>query len=203
MLLATDRTSERTHSSRPISVTELFTIGVGPSSSHTVGPMRAAFAFAKSLLQRAAPVQRIECDLYGSLALTGRGHATDVAIMLGLAGWQPEQVEPDAVPGVVAAIRTLGQIALAERTSVRFSEDADLRFRRETFLPFHPNALELTATLADGSTIARRYYSIGGGAIVEDGAKPSSRPSPSLIHSIRQLSCSLSVTPRESRLPTS
>jgi L-serine dehydratase len=172
----------RTCAQRPISVTELFTIGVGPSSSHTVGPMRAAFDFAKFVVQGSASVVRVECDLYGSLALTGLGHATDTAIVLGLAGWQPELVDPEAIPSIVASIRSRSRLDLAGRSTVAFAVDDDLRFRRDTFLPAHPNALELTATLADGSLIARRYYSIGGGAIVREGAAPCENSAVTLPH---------------------
>jgi L-serine dehydratase len=156
-------------SGQPISITELFTIGIGPSSSHTVGPMRAACDFAHFLREHAADVEHVECELYGSLALTGRGHATDVAVMLGLAGWLPESVEPDAVPGIIAGIRGRGELALGGRTLIRFVEQEHLRFRQDTFLPAHPNALELRACLRDGAVVSRRYYSIGGGAIVREG----------------------------------
>src|SRR5687767_13082632 len=89
---------------RPISVMELFTIGIGPSSSHTVGPMRAAADFARMTQIDNGRVVHVECDLYGSLALTGKGHATDTAIILGLAGWEPEKVDPDAVSSMVERI---------------------------------------------------------------------------------------------------
>lgn len=165
-----------------ISVTDLFTIGVGPSSSHTVGPMRAAFDFARTLHEQGARVERVECDLYGSLALTGRGHGTDVAVMLGLAGWQPERVDPDTVSGIIGAIRSLRDLALCGQTVIPFVEETDLRFRRDTFLPAHPNALELTAHLCDGTTMSQRYYSIGGGAIVKEGATAAQRTRVVLPH---------------------
>lgn len=169
MHTAVEQAAAAHYRERPISAIELFTIGVGPSSSHTVGPMRAAFDFAQSLLEQGARIARIECDLYGSLALTGRGHATDIAVMLGLAGWQPERVDPDAIPGIVAAIRKQDRIVLGSHSAVEFVEARDLRFQRETFLPAHPNALELTARLTGDASITQRYYSIGGGAIVKEG----------------------------------
>ena len=157
---------------RPISVTELFTIGIGPSSSHTVGPMRAAVDFARTMLALSVPIVRVECDLYGSLALTGKGHATDTAIVLGLAGSDPERVDPDAVPGIVELIAGAGLLRLNDRLEVAFDTATDLRFNRGTFLPAHPNALELIARLADGRSITQRYYSIGGGAIIKEGSVP-------------------------------
>ena len=144
--------------------------------------MRAAFDFAQALLRRGSQVLHLECDLYGSLALTGRGHATDVAIMLGLAGWQPEKVDPDTIPMIVAQIRTEGSLALGGRVAVPFDADKDLRFNREIFLPAHPNALELTAQLTDGRSVTGRYYSIGGGAIVKDGVASPEHPNLTLPH---------------------
>src|SRR6201986_245607 len=105
-----------------ISVTELFTIGIGPSSSHTVGPMRAAFDFARSLREDNIVPARIKCDLYGSLSLTGRGHGTDGAVILGLAGETPEGVDPDRVAVIVAGIRTSGPLPLGGRAPIDFDE---------------------------------------------------------------------------------
>jgi L-serine dehydratase len=153
----------------------LFTIGIGPSSSHTVGPMRAARDFAKVVAADARGVLGVECDLYGSLALTGKGHATDTAIILGLSGWDPERVDPDAVPVIVESIRSSQCLELDGRIAVGFDPDADLRFHRGTFLPAHPNALELKAKFADGSRLTRCYYSIGGGAIVKEGEPSDER----------------------------
>jgi L-serine dehydratase len=161
---------ESTAAERGISIAELFTIGIGPSSSHTVGPMRAAFDFARMILADTRELARVHCDLFGSLALTGKGHATDVAVLLGLAGWEPERVDPDAVPALIAHIRSAGRIKIGGRLTVPFDADADLRFHRGAFLPQHPNALELSASFTDGGSVAQRYYSIGGGAIVKEGA---------------------------------
>ena len=158
---------------RPISVAELFTIGIGPSSSHTVGPMRAAFDFAQRVVGagqagEGAPT-RVTCDLYGSLALTGRGHATDTATILGLAGWEPERLDPDAAPAILADIRESGQLALAGTQTIAFAPD-DIVFRLREFLPEHPNGMTFTATFADGSVQSETYFSIGGGAILRKGA---------------------------------
>jgi len=155
---------------RPISVAELFTIGIGPSSSHTVGPMRAAFDFAQRVVGQGAPLPvRVACDLYGSLALTGRGHATDTAAILGLAGWEPERLDPDAAPAILANIAARGQLLLAGHHNIAFA-DTDIVFHPRQFLPEHPNGMTLTATRADGTTQAETYFSIGGGAILRKGA---------------------------------
>ena len=157
-----------------LSVTELFTIGIGPSSSHTVGPMRAAFDFAQGLRSAGLTPISLRCTLYGSLSLTGRGHATDVAVILGLAGQTPETVDSDAVPGLVARIRDSAQLPLAGGPLARFNVATDLIFRPD-FLPAHPNAMALRAELADGRRIEQRYYSIGGGAIVKEGHEQAAR----------------------------
>jgi L-serine dehydratase len=157
--------------SRAISIVELFTIGIGPSSSHTVGPMRAAFDFARDVCGGEREVHAIRCDLYGSLALTGKGHSTDIAILLGLSGWEPERVNPDDVPRLVEQIRSTRRVQLGGRSNLAFDPEQDLQFHRGKFLPAHPNALEFTARFADGRSISQRYYSIGGGAIVKEGAQ--------------------------------
>ncbi len=154
----------------PISVMELYSIGIGPSSSHTVGPMRAAFRFVSELgPERERQVTNVLVELFGSLALTGKGHATDSAVLLGLAGWQPETVDPDRVPALIEEIRRSGTLRLGGRTPVAFVEAEHLLFRKGKFLPAHPNALRFAALLADGSLFAAQYYSIGGGAIMRDG----------------------------------
>ncbi|AOH83187.1 serine dehydratase [Sphingomonas panacis] len=154
-----------------ISVAELFTIGIGPSSSHTVGPMRAARAFMDEVAKVAKPVVAIRAELFGSLALTGHGHATDIAVLLGLSGETPEEVDPAALQGIVAAIRASEEIGTV-CGPVPFIEARDLLFRKGEFLEGHSNAIRFTARLADGSEIAREYHSIGGGAIVAFGELP-------------------------------
>ncbi|MGN6123821.1 MAG: L-serine ammonia-lyase [Sphingomonas oligoaromativorans] len=155
-----------------ISVMDLFTIGIGPSSSHTVGPMRAAYAFARHLIDEGLRPVRVKCDLYGSLSLTGRGHGTDGAVLLGLAGQTPEGVDPDSVPALVARIRGERTLPLGGGPDIPFCEAKDLVFHK-SFLPGHPNGMAFTAVLADGSRITRRYYSIGGGAIRMEGEQPA------------------------------
>jgi L-serine dehydratase len=154
-----------------LSVTDLFTIGIGPSSSHTVGPMRAAASFAVLAALHGEP-RKLVCELFGSLALTGKGHGTDTAVMLGLSGWLPEDIDPDQIPGMIAQIRSDGQISLGGRGMVPFRENEHLLFRMGEFLPGHPNALRLTATYGDGREIVQEYFSVGGGAVVTAGQPP-------------------------------
>ncbi len=162
----------------PISVVELFTIGIGPSSSHTVGPMRAAYRFAEALGPERQPrVTRLVVELFGSLALTGKGHATDVAVLLGLSGWQPETVDPEQVPALLEEVRRSRTLMLAGRHPVPFTESESLLFRKGKFLPGHPNALRFSAFLDAAPAFVRQYYSIGGGSILLDGEdRPDIRP---------------------------
>jgi len=153
----------------PIRAAELFTLGIGPSSSHMVGPMRAGFDFAQRALGQDSPPVRVTCDLYGSLALTGRGHATDTATILGLAGWEPERVDPDDAPTILDRIEQERRMMLGGRMPIAFAA-GDIVFHPREFLPEHPNGLTFTATLADDTTYAETYFSIGGGAILRKGA---------------------------------
>jgi L-serine dehydratase len=161
-----------------ISVFDLFTIGIGPSSSHTVGPMRAARRFAERLaaegvLERTG---RIRAELFGSLALTGKGHGTDRAVLMGLAGETPEEIDPDGVAPRLAAIRTGGTLALLGRHPIPFHEKEDLVFNRRDLLPLHSNGMRFTAFGAAGETLDQRiYYSVGGGFVVNEGATGEGR----------------------------
>jgi L-serine dehydratase len=152
-----------------VSVFELFKIGIGPSSSHTVGPMRAARTFVQRLeqsgvLQSAA---RIEVRLYGSLAHTGRGHGTDSAIILGLLGEQPDQVDPDRIPGLLEQVRAQGAVDLAGRHRIAFEEKRDLLFIKREKLPHHSNGMRFAALDENDALLAERdYYSVGGGFVV-------------------------------------
>ncbi|MBA4190300.1 MAG: L-serine ammonia-lyase [Planctomycetaceae bacterium] len=155
-----------------LSVFDLFKIGIGPSSSHTVGPMVAANRFASGLRQanQLPGVKRVQVDLYGSLALTGRGHATDIAVLLGLAGEQPAEVDADCVAPFVERVRQSCTLPLAGEKRVEFREPTDLLFHNTEFLPRHPNGIRFTAFAEGGETIAAEtYYSVGGGFVVRDG----------------------------------
>jgi len=151
-----------------IRVTDLFKIGIGPSSSHTVGPMRAACAFAVEIPNRAA-VGRIEVVLFGSLAWTGHGHGTDKAVMLGLSGLAPDTVDPDRADALVAEITKERVLRLAGQHAVPFDPARDIVFDRHTPTPRHPNTLELRAFGRDGALLrAARWCSVGGGFVVRE-----------------------------------
>lgn len=163
-----------------ISVFNLFSIGVGPSSSHTVGPMRAAREFAlflahspdgdSNLLEK---VGFVRCDLYGSLALTGKGHATDLAILLGLEGYTPDGIDPERVIPRVAEIRESQELYLNATHPIPFYDEKHLLFHYDKQLPFHPNGMRFTAYDKESLELTSKvYYSVGGGFIIDhDGAK--------------------------------
>ena len=161
------------------SVFDLFKIGVGPSSSHTMGPMTAACNFVElladeGLLDRTSAVG---VDLYGSLALTGKGHATDRAILLGLSGERPDRMDPDAADLIVAAIRDTGRLRLAGKCEVEFVEQRDLRFLQRERLPHHSNGMRFTALDSGGQALESKvYYSVGGGAVVDESAVARNAP---------------------------
>jgi len=152
----------------PVSVFDLFSIGVGPSSSHTVGPMRAAADFAARLGN--TPVSGVVVDLYGSLASTGQGHGTLGAVVIGLMGERPEAIDPDAMGDALAELDRTGELTLAGGQRVPF-RIADIVQHPLTMLPRHPNGMRLRAVAAsDGDTILDdTYYSVGGGFIARDG----------------------------------
>jgi len=155
----------------PYSVFDLFKIGIGPSSSHTVGPMVAGRRFLSELKDQGLfdGVCRVSARLHGSLAFTGKGHDSDIAIMLGLCGEHPATVEPDAVAGIVAAIRSSETINLGAEKSIPFVESRDLVFDYDVTLPAHSNGMCLYAYDSGGECILKRvYYSIGGGFVASD-----------------------------------
>jgi len=154
-----------------VSVFDLFKVGIGPSSSHTVGPMRAARLFLERLRHAGslAQVARVQCRLYGSLAATGKGHGTDTAVLLGLTGAAPDTVDVDGVPATLEAIRSTRRLRLLDEQDVAFDEKEDLRFLRRETLPLHANGMRFAAWTADGSVLGERtYYSVGGGFVVSD-----------------------------------
>ena len=154
-----------------LSVFDLFTVGIGPSSSHTVGPMRAARRFVVALerdglLERTA---RVQSELFGSLGATGRGHGTHKAVLLGLEGETPEGVDPAIIDHRVEALEQGDALHLLGRHRVPFVRDDDLLFHRRKSLPLHPNGMRFTAFDDGGSTLAQRvYYSVGGGFVVDE-----------------------------------
>lgn len=161
-----------------VSVFEIFKIGIGPSSSHTVGPMRAAHTFVERLTsgQLLRDCVRIQSTLYGSLAYTGRGHGTDKAVMLGLSGELPDKVDPDRIEGMLEDIETSGQILLGKSKTIQFSQKNDILFNKRKPLPFHSNGMRFAAFDALGEVLLERdYYSVGGGFVVNHDAAASDR----------------------------
>ena len=153
-----------------ISVFDIFSIGIGPSSSHTVGPMRAALSFARRLeaLDLLPRVTGIKVELYGSLGATGRGHGSDKAVVLGLLGETPETVDPDAVDGKLEQARATGILNLLQQRSVSFSPATDLVFHKKQRLPLHVNGMRFRALDNRGETLVEKtYYSVGGGFVVD------------------------------------
>jgi L-serine dehydratase len=170
-----------------ISTFDLFKIGIGPSSSHTVGPMRAANLFVKALREAGMldAVKRVQCALYGSLGATGKGHGSDKAVMLGLEGEEPDRIDPDCIDGRLQHIRDQRSLRVGGEHAIGFDEREDLLFLRRESLPFHPNGMRLAALDAAGQVLLERtYYSVGGGFVVthdEAGQArlgPDTRPLP-------------------------
>ena len=176
-----------------VSVFDLFKIGIGPSSSHTVGPMRAAARFASRWLDEGGildKVARVRCELFGSLALTGRGHGTDKAVLCGLEGAMPDAIDPDSIPTTLKRIRADKKIRLLGRHEISFDEKTDLVFNKRQKLPYHPNGMRYSAYDAAGNELATRdYYSVGGGFVVngdeaaEDRIVADTTPLPHPFHS--------------------
>jgi L-serine dehydratase len=161
-----------------ISVFDLFSIGIGPSSSHTVGPMRAAQQFVQNLkddglLNQAATVT---ADLYGSLGATGKGHGSDKAVMLGLEGELPESIDTDSVESRLESIRATRQLNLLGQQSVKFNEQKQLVMHRRKTLPFHANGMTFCAYDANDEELRKAtFYSVGGGFIVDESAQDTDR----------------------------
>ncbi len=153
-----------------VSVFDLFKIGIGPSSSHTVGPMRAAARFASHWLEETGVLERtarVRAEVFGSLALTGRGHGTDKAVLMGLEGHWPNEIDPDVIPAALERIRKEKKLLLLGQRLISFDEKHDLIMNKRQKLPFHTNGMRFTAYDADGEQLATRdYYSVGGGFVV-------------------------------------
>jgi L-serine dehydratase len=165
-----------------ISVFDLFKIGIGPSSSHTVGPMRAACQFVSDLAQQEQldRVHRLQIEFYGSLGATGRGHGSDKAVLLGLQGELPDQIDPATIEPALAQIRSSNRLRLLGRQEIGFDESTDLAFHWRS-LPYHPNGLRLFAFDANGRELSQEtYYSVGGGFVVSQAALETP-PSPQTV----------------------
>lgn len=190
--------SDQLHRSRylgdMLSIFDLFKVGLGPSSSHTSGPMLAAETFASSLARggRIADVDRVVTYLYGSLGATGKGHGTAAAILVGLEGVRPEEVDADHFEMRVDEIRENGVLNLAGRLDIRFDEHVDIVYKPLTKRAFHPNALSFEALSRERVVASGEYYSVGGGFVVDEqrrrlGADASDLPVPYEFHTSKQL----------------
>jgi L-serine dehydratase len=158
------------------SVFDLFKPGVGPSSSHTMGPMSAALRFVQSL-DSAAAVAQVHVELFGSLAATGGGHRTDVAVQLGLSGFDPRSIDPDSVEPTLGQILASGKLLLGGVQPIAFDPKVHIIWNRKTRLPFHSNALRISASDENGIILlAETYYSIGGGFVVSEAESQRNTP---------------------------
>lgn len=163
-----------------VSVLEIFKVGIGPSSSHTVGPMRAARMFSLALAEQGVmtSVTRVLSEMFGSLGATGKGHGTDSAVLLGLSGHEPDTVDVDQVPAILEGIRGSSSLLLQGAHRIALDEEADLMLSGLQTLAFHSNGMRFTAFDASGSTLLEKtYYSVGGGFVLsseeaEKGASP-------------------------------
>jgi len=159
-------------SQAPVSVFDMLKIGVGPSSSHTLGPWRAALSFLQHLQTHEgglAAVSTLQVRLFGSLAKTGHGHGTDIAVALGLTGADPVTFDVESINDTIEHIKTTQQLSLNSEVPVPFDYDKCIAFHMQESLPYHPNALTFQADFKDGSELTETYYSIGGGFIEQDG----------------------------------
>ncbi|MEU7585708.1 L-serine ammonia-lyase [Micromonospora sp. NPDC049230] len=164
-----------------ISVFDLFSVGIGPSSSHTVGPMRAARTFVAGLKADGllTDVARVQAELFGSLGATGHGHGSGPAVLLGLAGESPETVDTDTVGPRVERIRAERRISILAAHEIDFDPDRDLTLHRRRSLPYHPNGMTFAAYDDNGAELRRRtYYSVGGGFVVDEAAAGADRIKP-------------------------
>lgn len=155
-----------------VSVFDLFTVGIGPSSSHTVGPMRAARMFARSLKKYKTSPVNVKAELFGSLGHTGKGHGSDVAVLLGFEGYKPDTLDTDTIPDLLATIRNNKSLELYGGQKVKFEESKDLVFHRKKTLPGHANGMKFTAFDANGIVLLEKiYYSVGGGFVIGEDTK--------------------------------
>jgi L-serine dehydratase len=155
-----------------ISVFDIFKIGIGPSSSHTLGPWKAALQCIEELkaTHQLAEVEKVQVLLYGSLAKTGIGHGTDLAVQLGLCGFQAETFEPDHIQPTLDSIKEKQELNFAQSLTIPFSPSSDIIFLKEESLPYHPNALTFLVKLKSGEDVSKTFYSVGGGFVTKDNA---------------------------------
>ena len=158
-----------------LSIFDIFKIGVGPSSSHTLGPWRAAERFLKDL-GNVQDIEKVSVKLFGSLAKTGRGHGTDIAVVMGLSGADPVTFDTTRLQSTIDHIRLSGKLLLQGTKEIAFDYASDIIFLKRESLPFHPNALSFAATFANGTVVEETYYSVGGGFVVKEGEDNSHKP---------------------------
>lgn len=151
-----------------VSIFDVIQVGVGPSASHTVGPMRAAADFVTRLLAAGVTFNRLRVELQGSLGATGKGHLSDGAVLAGLSGYLPDNVDSEVIPGLLAAVKPQGALTLPNQETVNFVFDRDLIYAPKTVAPYHNNSLLLQAYGGETPVFAERYYSIGGGFVTRD-----------------------------------
>lgn len=165
-----------------ISVFDMLKVGVGPSSSHTLGPWRAAQRWVGELKDKGRfdTVEKIHVDLYGSLSLTGKGHATDIATIMGLLGHDPVTMDISILESEIENIRETGKLLLNGEKEIDFSIDENIKFNRK-FLEFHPNGITFRATLSDGKKTSSSFYSIGGGFVIKKERKNASKKMKSFL----------------------
>src|SRR5215472_7892640 len=191
-----------------VSVFDLFKIGIGPSSSHTVGPMRAAVMFATSLDESGLldSVAAVRAELFGSLGATGHGHGSVKAVVLGLSGEEPETVDPAAAEAIVANVRASGVLPLLGRVPVPFDVDEDVILHRRKRLDFHSNGMRFVALDAAGAELsARTYYSVGGGFVLgeDEAGRPAIVADPTPVPYPFTSGADLLETARRTSLPIS
>lgn len=169
-----------------ISIFDLFKIGIGPSSSHTVGPMKAANLFVSALSQQQllTQVERVQVELFGSLGATGKGHGSDIAVMLGLMGEQPQTTDVAAISQKIADIQAQNTLCLNQQHKINFVADKDLILNGRVSLPHHPNALTITAFTGNEIVYQNTYYSIGGGFVQTEQEAQAKEP---VIESVKKL----------------
>lgn len=155
-----------------ISIFEIIKIGIGPSSSHTMGPWKASEMFLNYIQSEnklIADIVKVEIHLYGSLAKTGKGHGTDIAILLGLSGYDYTQIDTNSIPSIISQIKESNLLKIGASQIIDFQYERDLVFHMKESLPFHPNGMMFNATFKDGSSKEHNYYSVGGGFVTTDG----------------------------------
>lgn len=159
-----------------ISVFDIFKVGIGPSSSHTMGPWKAAAQFISSIKEqfKEASIVSLEVHLYGSLAKTGRGHGTDVAVILGLCGYHPETIPVSDVSKIVTLVRESKRLLQIDANTISFDPTTQIIFHRDITLPYHPNGMRFNVRLSDGAMHEETMYSIGGGFVVKEGEEGKS-----------------------------